>query len=368
MKEDTKKLKKAIKKSEIQAETIYDYKKIEYKNDRFLDCAIEEKEELLEITYEINEYHPFTDIRTCTRKEKLRILIDAACLRALRKEYTFSIRPENLYFDENHRVYVMERDICRQGEVPESDFPEEYKALAGYSLQKKYSYEDYREGGMDLLKKNKFLKSILPLQTPEEVAKRLEEEYQKVSKEIREKKLLVNKKMYVGSRIYIILSILFLTANMSAIAHYSFFEKPRLEAKLQAEVDFLKGDYIQVIDDLSRLSMDYLSYDQKYILSTAFVNLESLTVEQKENILEKLPINGDVKLMEYWIYVGRLDPLEAENIAMQKSDDELLLYAYMLEKDLTETDTRMTGEEKAAKLEELEGKIEKLAEKYEIVE
>ncbi len=364
MKEDTKKLKKTIKKSEIQAETIYDYKKIEYKNDRFLDCVIEEKEELLEITYEINEYHPFTDIRTCTKKEKLRILIDAACLSILRKEYTFSIRPENLYFDENYRVYVMERDIFRQREVPESDFLEEYKALAGYSLQKKYTYEDYREGGMDLLKKNKFLKSIFSLQTLEEVTERLEEEYQKVSKEIREKKLLVNKKMYIGSRIYMIVSILLLAVSISAIVYYSFFEKTRLEAKLQAEVDFLKGDYIQVIDDLSRLSMEYLSYDQKYILSVAFVNLESLTVEQKENILEKLPINGDVKLMEYWIYIGRLNPLEAENIAMQKSDDELLLYAYMLEKDLTETDTQMTGEEKAAKLEELEGKIEKLAEKY----
>ena len=85
---------------------------------------------------------------------------------------------------------------------------------------------------------------------------------------------------------------------------------------------------------------------------------------QKENILQKLPINGEEKLMEYWIYIGRLLPLEAENIALQRSDDELLLYAYMLEKDLTETDTQMTGEEKAAKLEELNGKIEKLAEKY----
>ena len=69
-------------------------------------------------------------------------------------------------------------------------------------------------------------------------------------------------------------------------------------------------------------------------------------------------------MMEYWIYIGRLNPLEAENIAMQRSDDELLLYAYMLEKDLTETDNQMTGEEKATKLSELEGKIKTLAEKY----
>ena len=163
-----------------------------------------------------------------------------------------------------------------------------------------------------------------------------------------------------------VISMLLLAAGAAAILYYSFIERPKTKAMLQAEIDFLKGDYIQVIDDLAGLSMQDLFYDQKYILSVAYVNTESLTGEQKINILEKIPINGDEKLMEYWIYIGRLIPLEAENIAMQKSDDELLLYAYMLEKDLTETDTEMTGEEKAAKLTELEGKISKLAEKYEV--
>ncbi len=60
--------------------------------------------------------------------------------------------------------------------------------------------------------------------------------------------------------------------------------------------------------------------------------------------------------------------MEAENIAMQRSDDELLLYAYMLDKDLTQTDTVMTGEEKAAKLADLEEKIANLAKQYEAEE
>ena len=118
------------------------------------------------------------------------------------------------------------------------------------------------------------------------------------------------------------------------------------------------------VDDLKQLPMNRLSYDQKYVLSVSYVNLESLSLEQKQNILDKLPVNGDEKLMEYWIYIGRLQPVEAENIAMQKSDDELLLYAYMLDKDLTEADENLNGEEKAQKLEDLESKISHLAEVY----
>lgn len=355
---------KTIKKSDLQAETTYDYKKIEYPYERFLTCHIEEKEESLEFTYETEGHHPFTEIRAVSKLEKLRILIDAVRLFTIKNEYTFSLSPANLYFDENYRVYVLERDICKgEGTVAE-EFLEEYKALIGYSMQKKYSYEDYLEGGMSLFKKNKFLKMLMSLETLNEIVALLEKKYKEISKEIKERRLLVNKNAYIGSRVYIVISILLLIAGTGAIGYYSLYDRPILETKLQAEIDFLKDDYIQVIDDLSELSMQQLSYDQKYILSVSYVNTESLTVEQKENILQKLPINGEEKLMEYWIYIGRLLPLEAENIAMQRSDDELLLYAYMLEKDLTETDTQMTGEEKATKLEELNGKIEKLAEKY----
>lgn len=364
MNEATQVVKKIIKKSELQAETIYDYKRLEYHNDRFLNCVIEEQDENVEITYKVRNYHSMESVRTCAKQERLRILLDTSCLYEMWNEYSFEINPRNLFFDENYRVYVMDRDVFPKGEVQHRDFLREYKALIGYTLQKKYRYEDYIEGGMDLLRKNSFLGKVLQKKTLSEVKELLEEEYYRIVEENRLKKRSINKNVYRRSLVYIIFSAILLLAGMVMIVNYTLIEKPRLEAKLEAEINFLKGDYIQVIDDLSGIAMEHLSYDQKYILSVAYVNLESLTVEQKNNILEDIPINGDEKLMEYWIYIGRLNPVEAQNIAMQKSDDELLLYAYMLEKDLTETNTVMTGEEKAAKLDELEGKIQKLAEQY----
>ena len=357
-----------IKKSDLCAETQFDYKKIEYHNDRFLDCKIQEETENLKITYLVNDYHSMRDIRNYSMQERLRILLDAGMLCSIWMEYMFVMNPDNLFFDENYRVYVMNRDVFPKGEDQKADFFDEYKALAGYALQDKYSYEDYLEGGMDLLKKNELLSAVFHAETLAELTELLEKEYQRISYEIKEKKQLIDKKAYKGCLIYVVVSGILLLAGLVLLINYAFIDKPRLEAKLQAEINFLKGDYIQVIDDLSRLPMEQLSYDQKYILSVSFVNTESLTAEQKNNILEEIPINGDEKMMEYWIYIGRLEPLEAQNIAMQKSNDELLLYAYMMEKDLTETDTRMTGEEKAAKLEELEAKIAKLVEQYTVEE
>lgn len=363
--EETGTIKLTVKKSELQAQTAYDYRKMTYPNERLLSCTIEEETESLEITYSVGSYYPFVDIRTQTKQERLRILIDVGGLMTLREEYTFSLAPDNLYFDDNARVYIMSRDVYTRDEGKGNVFLEEYKALIGYSMQKKYNYEDYLKGGSDLFQKHKFLQTIEAFDEVGEIRNYMEAEYRKIAEDMRLRKIPVNKNGYLWSRIYIGISILLIIAGTAALSYYYLIQRPRIEARLQAEADYIRGDYIQIINDLSDLSMQHLAYDQKYILSIAYVRMESLTAEQKQNILDKLPIGGDEKLMEYWIYIGRLNPLEAENIAMQKSDDELLLYAYMLEKDLTETDIEMTGEEKAAKLSELEGKIKKLAEKYE---
>lgn len=357
-----------IKKSELRAETVYDYKKITYENDRLLKCSIEEQAESLKIVYDIQNYKHFTEIRKLPKQERLRLLIDAGRLLNLRREYSFAMSPDNLYYDENARVYIKCRDVYGRGEIREDSFIKEYKALIGYSMQKKYDYGDYLEGGDDLFSKNGYLKKIALLETVEALTDSLEDEYQRITGEIRTKKLMVNRKGYLVSRVYIVFSIILIIAGLAEIIPERFINRPVLEAKLQAETDFIKGDYIRVISDLSELRMEQLAYEQKYILSVAYVSMENLTARQKQNILDKLPVNGDEKLMEYWIYIGRLEPVEAQNIAMQRSDDELLLYAYMLEKNLTETDVYMQGEEKAAKLDELERKISEIAKKYETEE
>ena len=100
------------------------------------------------------------------------------------------------------------------------------------------------------------------------------------------------------------------------------------------------------------------------MLAVAYIKCEDLTAEQKNNILDRLVPDGDERVMEYWICLGRENVEEAENIAMQCSDNEMLLYAYLKEKQLLELNTEMSGEEKGAALENLQNKIDSLAEQY----
>lgn len=359
----------SVKKSSMNAEDIYDYNKIQYPKEGFLPCEITEEKESLNIRYQTGDTISMQEIRNYSRQDQIRVLLDAAEKFWYRREYQFSLAPDNLFFDKNFRIYIMQRDIWARGEEPAKEvetekFLREYKALIGYALQKKYSYEDYAEGGLELLEKKPFLKKIYHAETMEEVTALLTEEFETITQDIRKNKILVKKSSQRKKVIYVIVSMILLAAAGACIGYYSLWERPLMVSKLEAENAYLRGDSVQVIDALSDVGIAQLGQEQKYILSSAYVSMESLTAEQKENILAKLSVNSDVKLMEYWIYIGRLNAIEAENIAMQLSDDELLLYAYMLEKDLTESNTAMTGEEKAAKLKDLESKIENLAEPY----
>jgi uncharacterized membrane protein YukC len=57
---------------------------------------------------------------------------------------------------------------------------------------------------------------------------------------------------------------------------------------------------------------------------------------------------------------------EAENLALQMSDDQLLLYAYLQELSRIEEDQEMSGEEKSSKKQDLMKKVEELADKLHI--
>ena len=87
---------------------------------------------------------------------------------------------------------------------------------------------------------------------------------------------------------------------------------------------------------------------------------ENLTEEQKTNILTAVEIQGNEKILDYWISIGRLDIESSKNIAQQISDDQLLVYAYLKEKYILEADTDLSGDEKTARLKTLDDQIQAL--------
>lgn len=353
------------KKSEMNAEGNLALKRLELAKGQFLPCRMEEQKEEYQICYDTTGFQVFSEIRRERRIDILLVLLDLAGLYDLSFEYRFSLQPENIFFDRNRKAAVMERDLYPRGEEGENDwFLPEYKALAGYALQKKYSYEDYLEGGSALFAKNRILKPLMQMESVEEIADYLETEYDKLAVDERENRIMVKKEWLKVNRIYRMVSLILLLGLSVGVVYWQGIDRPREQALLAAADAFVQNDYLKVIDELAELPIERIPDMQQYMLASAYVKSENLTMEQKENILGTLSPGGEKKRIQYWISLGRMDVSEAQNIAMQQSDDELLLYAYLKEKSLLERDQEISGEEKTSRLASLQSQIEKLSEKY----
>lgn len=358
-----------LKKSGMCAKGFYDYEKLLCKQVQFLECQIKEEKETICFYYDVQDKKPFAELRTEKKLNRLQALLEIGKMAELFHQYNFSICPDNLFYDRNFRVFIKNRDLYERGiSGKEEEFLEQYKALTGHVMQKKYSFEDYLYGGKDLYRKNIFLRKMSETGSVEELEEFLKKEYELTQDITLNKRIEVNKSWYRMNGWCMAAAVILIAAAAVYIIFTAFVMTPRKNAMIEAAGSYLEGNYVKVIDDLRNVDMRYMDKHQKYMLAVSYVKSESLTPEQKENVLETITLDGEEKIKDYWIYLGRLNTAEAQNIAMQRSDDELLLYAYMTEKAIVEKNTEITGEEKAQKLTELQSKIDNLAKQYEETE
>lgn len=354
-----------IKKSEMDAKSIYDFKKICLDLNYFVPCTLEETKEEVEFSFCTDYLKRMDTIRQEAQLQILAVLLNASNLEKVRKKYKFKMSPENLYYDANFCVKIKIRDIYDENEIRADEFIKEYKALIGYALQKKYTYFDYLEGGLEVLKKTSDLKSVYDAETVEDIKKYLENKYIKIQNTMQQTTIIVSKKGRKSSKIYSFICTIWLIAAIGYIAFLSVETLPKDKALIAASNAFVELDYIAVIDSLELIPVEELEVHAKYMLAVSYIKAENLNMEQKNNILADTSVMGDEKILNYWIYLGRLNTVEAINIALQSSDDELLLYGYLKEKSLVESDATITGEVKIEKLNQLESKIQEITKKYE---
>lgn len=357
-----------IKKSALQAEGIFDYQKLMYPDTGLIAVKIEEEGEELLLTYNLEALTPMTEIRKEDITTRLAVLENIELLAACRKSYYFTLEPENLYYGRNHLVYVKQRDICGEDrEYDEQKWMEEYKALIGYALQKQYSYADYVQGGMQLLKGG-ILQKVRQVESVEELVRLLEQRKQEIETERSVKMIFLNRRRYRTLQASFVV-VLLLAIVLAVYALVDFIRtEPYKDAVIAAENAYISADYVSCVDAMQEISVKDMDIYQKYILANSYVRSENLTQQQKENIISNLSLKETPARLEYWIYLGRNDISEAIDIAMQQSDDEMLLYAYMKQKSMIETDSSLSGEEKTQELEKIAQKMQPLMEKYDTEE
>lgn len=347
--------------SELNASDEYDYKKIVSANHIFLKCSMKFENERVEITYNIEGKEEFATIFKEKRLTKLKALLDVGNFLNDWNYFTFSIQPENLYYDMYGKVFVMFRDIPNlENRYDEQTYLEEYKALIGCTLSGKYSYNDYVQGGMNLLKKDKFLVQIAEAENWEKVVSLLQQETERMIAYNKEKKIEVNRKSYKFEKSMTVCAFIVIGVFLLCCSYYLLWIQPYNKGVIQAQNAYLDKNYTEVIDSIQKITLNKLDHYQKYILAVSYIKCENLTDEQKTNVLSAVEIHGNEKILDYWISIGRLEAENAENIAQQLSNEQLLLYAYLKERYVLETDTELSGEEKTVKIKDLDGKIQSL--------
>lgn len=367
--DDTGILVEVVRKSQLAAVNGFDYRKLGRKQDGLLNCVVEERKEELEITYDIRDLTPWTAIRRENRELLIAALIDVGRLWQTAQHYSFSLAPQNLYYDIQGRVSVKSRDVygaedsCSM-ESSMEEFLEQYKALAGCTLIKKYKFEDYLNGGDDLLSEDKFLAELAKCTEVAQVVSLLQEQYQLYRKEHQKGYIEVSRRKNLMQKLALAAACVAAVVSLSGFVYMAAWERPYQRAVIAANEAYLQSDYAATVEAMESVAINRMNVCQKYILAIACVKCEGFSDAEQRNILNTISLNGDEKIMEYWIYINRLETDAAADIAMQQSSDQLLYYAYLKEKAVVENSTSLTGQEKSERLSAIENKLKPLMEEY----
>jgi len=319
-------------------------------------CTLEEREDGIVLHFSADGMSPAQTVRDKTRAEKLRFLINLAELEYLHKDYAFSLAPDNLVIDLNLRPHVLSRDLNTGGE----SFLDKYKAVIGQTLASRYSYDDYLNGGGDLYRKQKLLAEIGALETAAGIKAHLEAEYEATVKKTSATKKLVSKQSVTLSRILIPILAVSLAITAFFAVRAVFIDIPHQSRVIEASQAFIARDYVTVQNALRDISLPDMTDETKHLLAHAYVITEALTDEQKEHILAGLTRMTYSVLFDFWIHLGRLEFDASIEIAQLYRDSDLLYFSYIKKREYIQTDTSLSGEERAAILDHLDREITRL--------
>ncbi len=363
-KEGKQTLKVRIRRSDLRAKGIYDFKRLEEKHHLFLPCRIEEEKETVCMNFDLRGMQIVEELKKEEEAMKLAVLLHVAELEELYRKYEFSLDPGNLYYDLLGRVRVKTRDVvstAQKGRM--KNFLRQYQALIGYILEGSRPYEDYLYHGLEILKPEDEVTGLMEPETVQEEKQILSEYYGRIlekEKNMRKVEIRTYRRLVRYGMFSACLLLLLITAFIYSFGWYM----PRQERLREAGDAYIRKDYIAMIDALKGFEIEELGRAEKYMLATAYIQgqaVDTFSAKDKENILSKVTYQSNEKVLDYWIYLGRLEVEKAEDLAMKLSDDRLLLYAYMHELSQVEDDEGLSGEEKNGRKQELMKEIENLA-------
>ncbi len=350
----------SYKKSSINAVSDYDYYQISKKSPYLQDCKVDKTMDEIRFIYSSDYVQPIEEIKKASLVHKYQVLINIQYLLEDSKRIMIPMAPENITYDTSFMPKAIQRDVYGEEAFSDIDFLNQYKALIGYVLQNKYSFEDYYQGGNHLFSKHKLTTPYSDVETIEKLIEILHTENKNVQETLQTSMIEVDRKKYKRTKVYNKLLAVSLVGALAGLVYLGFFSLSTSLTLNTAYEQYIQQDYISVLETLDDMPMERMPLDTKYILSISNIRSEALTDQQKNNILSGVTINADERIFDYWIHLGKSQNDEAIDVAKQLGNNEYIAFAYMKQKAYVENDTTLTGAEREEQLEAIDSQLEGL--------
>lgn len=356
-------LEKRMKKSELKADCARAYAYLTKEVPGLLPCKIEEDGEEISFIFDVENMHPFTELKAEEKEYKYRFLQNFWNVRETWGNYSLTLTEDNIFYDNNFIPYIAFRDIKTDDDEGLS-FLEEYQLLAAGVLNKRYTYTQVRESGMEILRRDKSVAFISDCETEEALYEAIKAKAEELHEINKNQKIRVDKKKHQRNKGVLAGIIGVLVILLVITGYQTLIVAPRDRAVIRASRAYTVENYVDCIDYLRNVEIEQMDTYTKYILAVSYARSEALEKEELTNVLSTLSIYSNEIELEYWIAIGRSDHARAENIAKALSDDKLLIYAYMKELNYLEGNVTMDGEEKQSRMNELGNAITEIGKKY----
>lgn len=280
------------------------------------------------------------------------------------------ICPENILIDESMMPIFLHYGLKES--VPPYEKDEirnlrELKALIASVVEPKHSFEQYYEFA-DSIEQTPIIEKIIQATDVEILMEIIQKQLKKiVSEEKYYTKISYVKRNWLR---YAIIGLLLISIPLGIYSGYAaFILQPRQEAYIYSQEHFLQKKYSEVINTLVNYEIEDMPKVIQYELSISYIVNETLTEEQKDNVLSTITLQTDSRYYQYWILLGRGQAEEALKISRQLEDLDLIMLALLhyeeevkLNDDLKEEERdRLLNDIKVEK-EEYERQIQELQE------
>lgn len=260
------------------------------------------------------------------------------------------IAPENLFVI-GQRIVVLHRGL-KSLVAPFRETTElrvkQFRALVLYLLDPKQDYAKLVNGASAL--RHKFAQQLAKATTIAELEKLVDQQVM-IQEQVAQKTLVTVKKTKfqmlkwvagIGS----VMSVILLGVTL----FWGFYTVPKAEHIVTAQARFLNDNYTDTTKELASYSPDSLPQSARYVLAVSYIELDTLSSQQKKTVLKNISQNSDPNQLSYWIQLGRGKYTEALSLAKNIGDDEYILHTYTKLYTATKNNTTMDGAKKQAEL------------------